>query len=150
MATQIVPGAVRIDTISYPLFVPQPVIDNPNAEEVFEFLVIAWVFTAWLSKRFPKADVTDCAMLAGMAAWKSTKELLKLMPKANKMYPGHPKAKQNLEMLRSIDDNFTRKSDVSKEIFAEVKAYNEQASLEVEKLFPCTCGECLADRSNLH
>ncbi len=138
---QVVPNAIRIDTASFPLCVPDEVRDQED-DEVFKFLVVAWVFTAWLQKKFPKADITDCAMLAGLAAWKPVKQLIPLMKVANKRFPNHPKAKQNLAMLKCIDNDFTLKKEATKEEFAELKALNDQAIKEVDALFPCVCGEC--------
>ena len=132
MTTQNVSGAVRIDTTTYPLFVPDEVMCNSDPEHLFHYLVTAWVFTAWLSKRFPDADVMDCSMLGGMAAWKPADTLIPLMKESNKRYPKHPKVRQNVGMLRCIDDDFGSNTSklVTHEMIEELTTLNKQACVE--------------------
>lgn len=145
---QVVPNCVRVDTTSYALAVPTPIFNDPDPERVFTFLVTAWVFTAWLKKRFPKADVTDCALMAGLCASVSPPELIKMSKMMKRKFANHPKTQLDLDMMASIRKTFTSGKDLTIEEFAEVTAYNEAATREVDALFPCTCGECPTDKSN--
>jgi len=140
---QAVPNAVRIDTATYALCVPTTVVESEDSEMVYTYLVTAWVFTAYLMKRFPKADVMDAAMLAGLAA--ARKDFLGMAKLMAKNFPKHPKTKQNTEMFECLHEAFNVVQEVTKAQFDEIKAYNEQAMIEVNDLFSCTHGECLGD-----
>ncbi len=148
MAITIVPNALAVQTKSYLLCVPEDIYNNPDSEVVFRALVIMWVFTAWLTKRFPNADPTDIAMWAGLAAWKPTSELMKLLPEMERKYPGHPKTRLNRDLLECLHNSFTMKRDATPEEFAEAEVYNTQAIDEVDALFPCTCGKCERDHQS--
>lgn len=143
---QAVPNAVRIDTATYALCIPTAVAESEDSEMVYTYLVTAWVFTAYLMKRFPKADVMDAAMLAGLAA--ARRDFFEMRSLMLKNFPHHPKTKQNTEMFDCLHEAFVLVQDVTKTQFDEIKGYNDQAMIEVDDLFSCTCGECPGDAPN--
>lgn len=136
-----VPNAVRVDTASYPLCVPQPIFEA-DGEQLFDFLVLAWVFTAFLRKRFPEAEVTDCALIAGLAAGVPPFELVGMAELMKRKFKDHAKTDQNLKMIDALVETFALGTETPPDQFEEITAYNAQAITEVEALFPCTCGEC--------
>jgi len=84
-------------------------------------------------------------MIAGLCASVPPFELMGMAELMKRKFKGHPKTQLSLDLMNCIVDTFTvfgEGKDVPKEVFDEVKGYNEQASLEVDALFPCTCGEC--------
>jgi len=143
---QVVPNAIRVDTATYALCVPTMVAESDDNEMVYTYLVTAWVFTAYLMKRFPDADAMDAGMLASLAA--ARKDFLSMAKHMTKNFPKHPKTKQNTAMLECLHEAFNVVQDVTKAQFDEIKSYNEQAMIEVNNLFPCTCGECPGDAKN--
>lgn len=128
---QVVPNAVRVDTATFPLCVPIHVYESQDGEVIHTFLVTAWVFMAFLRKRFPKADVMDLGMIAGLCASVPPVELIGMAELMRRKFKDHPKTQLNIDLMNAIVDAFTF-NEVSKEVFDELKGYNEQAIVEVE------------------